>query len=46
MTLKIEIDAKLEGNWLVLSKMTWRISQIYIGWNKWIAHLTKLFTHV
>ena len=32
--------------WLVLSKMTWEIWQICIGWNKWIAHLTKLFTHV
>ena len=32
--------------WLVLSKMTWGIWQICIGWNKWIAHLTKLFTHV
>ena len=29
-----------------ISKMTLGISQICIGWNKWIAHLTKLFTHV
>ena len=36
----------LKENWLVLSKMTWRIWQICIGWNKWIAHLIKLFTHV
>ena len=36
----------LKENWLVLSKMTWGIWQICIGWNKWIAHLTKLFTHV
>ena len=36
----------LKENWPVLSKMTWGIWQICIGWNKWIAHLTKLFTHV
>ena len=36
----------LKEKWLVLSKMTWGIWQIYIGWNKWIANLTKLFTHV
>ena len=56
----------LKENWLVLSKMTWRIWQIFTGWkittscwkvkwrnktlfylgNKWIAQLTKLFTHV
>ena len=36
----------LKENWLVLSKMTWGIWQICIGWNKWIANLTKLFTHV
>ena len=29
-----------------LSKMTWGILKIYIDWNKWIANLTKLFTHV
>ena len=28
---------------LALSKMTWEICQICIGWNKWIANLTKLF---
>ena len=31
---------------VVLSKMTWGVWQIYIGWNKWIANLTKPFTHV
>ena len=36
----------LKENWPVLSKMTWGIWQICIGWNKWTAHLTKLFTHV
>ena len=36
----------LKEIWLVLSKMTWGIWQISKGWNKWIAHLTKLFTHV
>ena len=36
----------LEGKWLVLSKMTWGIWQIYIGWNKWIANLTRLLTYV
>ena len=36
----------LKEKWLVLSKMTWGIWQICIGWNKWIANLTKLFTHV
>ena len=33
----------LKKNWLVISKTTWGIWQICIGWNKWIAHLTKLF---
>ena len=36
----------LKEKWLVLSKMTWGIWQICIGWNKWIANLTKPFTHV
>ena len=36
----------LKEKWLVLSKMTWGIWQICIGWSKWIANLTKLFTHV
>ena len=36
----------LKKSWLVAWKMTWGIWQICIGWNKWIAHLTKLFTHV
>ena len=36
----------LKEKWLVLSKMTWGIWQICIDWNKWIANLTKLFTHV
>ena len=36
----------LKEKWLVLSKMTWGIWQICIGWNKWIVNLTKLFTHV
>ena len=36
----------LKENWLVLSRMTWRICQICTGWNKWIGHLIKLFTHV
>ena len=30
----------------LISKMARRIWQISIGWNKWIAHLTKLLTHV
>ena len=36
----------LKEKWLVLLKMTCGISQICIGWNKWITNLTKLFTHV
>ena len=36
----------LKEKWLVLSKMTWGIWQIWIGWNKWITNFTKLFTHV
>ena len=36
----------LKEKWLVLSKMIWGIWQICIGWNKWVANLTKLFTHV
>ena len=32
----------LKENWLVLWKMTWGVCQICIGWNKLIAHLTKL----
>ena len=36
----------LKEKWLVLSKMTWGISQICIRWNKLIANLTKLFAHV
>ena len=36
----------LKEKWLVLSQMTWGIWQICIGWNKWIANLTNLFTHV
>ena len=32
----------LKENWLLLWKMTWRIWQICIGWNKWIPHLIKL----
>ena len=36
----------LKEKWLVLSKMTWGIWQICIGWNKWIANLTKLFTRL
>ena len=36
----------LKEKWLVLSKMIWIIWQICIGWNKWIANLIKLFTHV
>ena len=36
----------LEKNWLALSKITWRSLKICIGWNKWIAYLTKLFTDV
>ena len=35
----------LNEKWLVLSKMTWGICQICIGWKKWMANLTKLFTH-
>ena len=36
----------LKEKWLVLSRMTWGIWQICIGWNKWIANLTKLFTYL
>ena len=36
----------LKEKWLVLSKMTCEIWQICIGWNKWIANLTKLFTRL
>ena len=36
----------LKKHWLVVWKMTWGIWQISIGWNKWIAHLAKVFTHV
>ena len=36
----------LKENWFVLSKMTWGISQICIGWNKLIPDLKKRFTHV
>ena len=36
----------LKEKWLVLSRMTWGIWQICIGWNRWIANLTKLFTYL
>ena len=36
---------KLKRNWLVVWKMTWEIWQIFTR-NKWIANLTKIFTHV
>ena len=36
----------LKENWFVLSKMTWGIWQICIGWNKLIPDLKKPFTHV
>ena len=51
----------LKENFLMVSKMTWRIWQIFTGWkcasrcsmetlfylgSKWIAKLTKRFTHV
>ena len=28
--MALKLDAKFVGNWLVLSKMTWRISQIFV----------------
>ena len=34
----------LKENWLVLSKMTWEIWQVCIGWIKCIAHLTNFYT--
>ena len=40
------LKENLKEKWLVLSKMTWEIWHICIGWNKWKANLTKLFTHV
>ena len=44
MTLKI--DAKFEGKLTCAFKNDRRNLQICIGWNKWLSHLTKLFTHV
>ena len=45
--MALNVDAKFEGKvTCVFSKMTWVIWQICIGWNKWIANVTKLFTHV
>ena len=34
----------LKERWLVLSKITCGIWQICIGWNEWMANLTKRFT--
>ena len=36
----------LKEKWLVLSKMTWGIWQICIGWNKWMGNSRNIFTHV
>ena len=39
-----EDDGKFEGKLTCAFK--WGIWQIRTGWNKWIAPLTKPFTHV
>ena len=32
--MALKVDAKFEGNWLVLSNMTWGIWQIFTGWKR------------
>ena len=43
LSWQLRIIQNLKRNWLVLSKMTRLIWQNCTSWNKWIAHLTKLF---
>ena len=42
----LKIDAQFKGKMASAFKNDRGIWQICLGWNKWIANLTKLFTHV